>query len=177
MVLAPEASVPGAAARPTKRAGGASPRSPCFVRRWRMGLMLHAFWYGQRLWLWCAAVAFGDGGGGRAGRARVRLSVRGAIGDLPAGGLLAQAAAAGAAGRGGGRDGMRQEVVKFCMGGTADALIRRCVSEDPFFGQPAERLSSPNVETRPPETRWVAALLGDDPRVSGPDAENARVSQ
>jgi superfamily II DNA or RNA helicase len=68
------------------------------------------------------------------------------------------------------------------LAATADALIRRCVSEDTFFRQPAERLASASLaaDMRPPETRWLAALLEHDPHVPGSHEENqtlARLAQ
>jgi superfamily II DNA or RNA helicase len=64
-------------------------------------------------------------------------------------------------------------VEKF-LAATADALVRRSVADDHFFRQPAERLANVTApaDTRPPETRWLAALLGEDARVSGSDDEN-----
>jgi non-specific serine/threonine protein kinase len=69
-------------------------------------------------------------------------------------------------GEGAGIDPSR--LVERFLSATCDALIRRAVSEDPFFRQPAERLANAAAapDTRPPETRWVAALL---------DAADARV--
>jgi hypothetical protein len=72
-----------------------------------------------------------------------------------------------------------REVESF-LGATCDALIRRAVSDDPFFRQPAERLAdaAASPETRPAETRWVAALLdAASPRLSGDDEENAALAQ
>jgi hypothetical protein len=72
-----------------------------------------------------------------------------------------------------------REVESF-LGATCDALIRRAVSDDPFFRQPAERLADPAAtpEMRPAETRWVAALLDTaGARLSGDDDENAALAQ
>ena len=69
-------------------------------------------------------------------------------------------------------------LVENFLAATGDALVRRSVAEDAFFRQPAERIANTAapVETRPPETRWLAALLGDDPRVSGLEDANARLA-
>jgi hypothetical protein len=72
-----------------------------------------------------------------------------------------------------------REVESF-LGATCDALIRRAVSDDTFFRQPAERLADVAAppEMRPAETRWVAALLdASSPRLSGDDEENAALAQ
>ena len=74
--------------------------------------------------------------------------------------------AAGVAWLGSEARGQEQEVLR----------LKPFTVNDPFFRQPAERVADVNAprEVRPPETRWVAALLEPDPRVSGPDVENAR---
>ena len=78
-----------------------------------------------------------------------------------------------------GEEGDPARLVEGFLASTGDALIRRSVAEDSFFRQPAERLAdlaSP-PETRPRETRWLAALLADGARVSGSDEDNARLAQ
>ncbi len=69
-------------------------------------------------------------------------------------------------------------LVENFLAATGDALVRRSVAEDSFFRQPAERIAdlAASPDTRPPETRWLAALLGDHPRVSGADDANARLA-
>jgi hypothetical protein len=71
------------------------------------------------------------------------------------------------------------QLVEGFLAATGDALVRRSVAEDPFFRQPAERLANRTAppETRPPETRWLAALLGDDARVPGTYDENVNMAQ
>ena len=69
-------------------------------------------------------------------------------------------------------------LVENFLAATGDALVRRSVAEDHFFRQPAERIAATTApaDTRPPETRWLAALLADEPRVTGTDDENARLA-
>ena len=70
-------------------------------------------------------------------------------------------------------------VVEQFLAATGDALVRRAVADDHFFRQPAERIAditSPK-DMRPPETRWLAALLGDQPLVVGTDADNIALAQ
>lgn len=68
-------------------------------------------------------------------------------------------------------------VVESFLAATADGLIRRCVSEDPFFRQPAERQANESLspEMRPRETRWLAALLEHEPKVAD-DGEDENIN-
>ena len=70
-------------------------------------------------------------------------------------------------------------VLENFLSATGDALVRRCVADDGFFKQPAERVAnvSSAADFRPPETRWLTALLGDNPRVPGTEDENTRLIQ
>jgi hypothetical protein len=51
---------------------------------------------------------------------------------------------------------------------TADAAIRRSLASDPFFHQIHERAAAPGSA---PEVRWLAALLGENPNLAGPEED------
>ena len=61
-------------------------------------------------------------------------------------------------------------MVESFLGVTTDALIRRAVSEDPFFQQPHTRAAEPDSGG---ELRWLAALLGSDRTVHGDSQSQA----
>ncbi len=57
------------------------------------------------------------------------------------------------------------------LAATVDAFIRRSARADEFFARPQQLSENPATAT--PDVRWLAALLGEPPRVAGPTDENA----
>ena len=66
------------------------------------------------------------------------------------------------------------QLVENFLAAAADAIVRRCVADDPFFRLAEQRAA---VADAAPEMRWLAALLGDEPRMSGEEAENELLAQ
>ena len=65
-------------------------------------------------------------------------------------------------------------LVETFLASTADAVIRRAVADDEFFHQP-QQVSRDALA--PPETRWLAGLLGASSRVKGDFSENITLCQ